>query len=174
MATNDTVDLLRAEIEQLSDTIYLTLTEVATLRHPMMDDDRVLAAVDELDAIVAATEVATDDILTATEALDALGAKLTQGDVAPAAAADAIAAQTTAIYQASNFQDITGQRIAKVMGLLRDIDVRVMAMIQLLSKQTDLASLPLPAKREGDAALVNGPQSAAHALVQNDIDSLFD
>ncbi|MFW5679148.1 MAG: protein phosphatase CheZ [Pseudomonadota bacterium] len=174
MATNDAVDLLKAEIEELSDTIFLTLSEVATLRHPMMDDDRVLAAVDELDAIVAATEVATDDILTATEALDALGADLAKGEVGGEAAAEAISRQTTAIYQASNFQDITGQRIAKVMGLLRDIDVRVMAMIQLLSRQTDMASLPLPPKREGDAALVNGPQTAQNALVQNDIDSLFD
>ncbi|TVQ34529.1 MAG: hypothetical protein EA356_10245 [Geminicoccaceae bacterium] len=174
MATKNDIAALKDEIEALSDTIFLTLTEVATLRHPMMDDDRVLAAVDELDAIVAATEVATDDILTATEALDALAAKLAASEVAPEAAAQAIGDQTTAIYQASNFQDITGQRIAKVMSLLRDIDLRVMAMIQHLGKQTDLSTLPPPPKREGDAALVNGPQMAHQGLVQNDIDSLFD
>ncbi len=174
MLNTDRITALEAEIEELSDTIFLTLSEVATLHHPMMDDDRVLAAVDELDAIVAATEIATDDILTVTEGLDDLGVRLANGEVSPSEAALAIGAATTAIYQAANFQDITGQRIAKVMALLRDVDLRVMAMIRHLGRSADLEALPAPTARAGAAALVNGPQPTGMALVQDDIDSLFD
>ena len=165
---------LRHQIESLSSNILMTLTEVATIRHPMMEDDRVLAAVDELDAIVTATEVATDRILTATEELDDLADKLDKGETDGKAGGAAIAAATTAIYEASNFQDVTGQRIAKVMSLLRDVDLRVMAMIRHLGGEEKLFEVAPPTREEGDAALVNGPQSGEGALAQDAIDSLFD
>ena len=173
MVRNAEIALLEAEVNALSDTIFRTLLEVTMLRHPMMDDDRVLAAVDELDAIVAATEVATDDILTVTEALDDLGARLAAGAIDAAAAAAGITTATTAIYQAANFQDVTGQRIAKVVGLLRDVDDRVRAILEHLGGNVDVAHLPPPPRAEGDAALLGGPQSEAEALVQGDIDRMF-
>jgi chemotaxis protein CheZ len=165
---------LRQQIESLSDDILMTLTEVATIRHPMMDDDRVLAAVDELDAIVTATEVATDRVLTATERLDDLAHKLRTGETDASGGSAVIAEATTAIYEASNFQDVTGQRIAKVMALLRDVDLRVMAMIRHLGGEEKLFEVPPPQGREGEAALVNGPQRAETALAQDAIDGLFD
>ncbi len=175
MAPADDAAELRQQIESLSNNILLTLGEVATIRHPMMEDDRVLAAVDELDAIVAATEVATDRILTATERLDDLARKLDAGATDGKDGGAEIAEATTAIYEAANFQDVTGQRIAKVMGLLRDVDLRVMAMIRHLGGEEKLFEVPPPApEAEGDDALVNGPQSEAAALGQDAIDSLFD
>jgi chemotaxis protein CheZ len=175
MAPADDAAKLRQQIESLSNDILLTLGEVATIRHPMMEDDRVLAAVDELDAIVTATEVATDRILTATERLDDLAAKLDAGETDGKDGGAEIAEVTTAIYEAANFQDVTGQRIAKVMALLRDVDLRVMAMIRHLGGEEKLFEVPPPEPAaEGDDALVNGPQSEAAALGQDAIDSLFD
>lgn len=174
MAPADDAAKLRQQIESLSNNILLTLTEVATIRHPMMEDDRVLAAVDELDAIVTATEVATDRILTATEKLDDVAERLASGETDGPGGSAAITEVTTAIYEASNFQDVTGQRIAKVMSLLRDVDLRVMAMIRHLGGEEKLFEVQPPAAQEGDAALVNGPQSEASALAQDAIDSLFD
>lgn len=160
---------IETEIHRLSDSIVRTLTEVATIRHPLMDDDRVLAAVDELDAIVTATEVATQQILDATERLDEMREPV-KGTEAEQVLDDIM----TAIFEASNFQDITGQRISKVMALLRDVDLRVMAMIEHLGGETAFAHVPPPAAKEGDAALMNGPQADHEALGQNAIDNLFD
>jgi len=174
MAPTDDAAKLRQQIESLSNNILLTLTEVATIRHPMMEDDRVLAAVDELDAIVTATEVATDGILTATEKLDDVAERLASGEIDGKGGSAAITEATTAIYEASNFQDVTGQRLAKVMSLLRDVDLRVMAMIRHLGGEAKLFEVQPPAAQEGDAALVNGPQSEASALAQDAIDNLFD
>jgi chemotaxis protein CheZ len=174
MAPSEDAAALRQQIESLSTTIMMTLTEVATIRHPMMEDDRVLAAVDELDAIVTATEVATDRILGATEQLDDLAAHFAQPGVDPAEARRRIGEVTTTIYEAANFQDVTGQRIAKVMALLRDVDLRVMAIIRHLGGEEKLFALPAPQCKEGDAALMNGPQDEAAALGQDAIDNLFD
>ena len=175
MGASDDVTRLQSQIQGLSASILSTLTEVATIRHPMMEDDRVLAAVDELDAIVTATEVATDQILGATERLDELKSSLDAGTADTAAAARRINEVTTAIYEAANFQDITGQRIGKVMALLRDVDLRVMAMIEHLGGDMALADVAPPsAAKQGDAALVNGPQASHQALAQEAVDSLFD
>lgn len=166
----DTIGQLQAELQDLSDTIQRTLREVATIRHPMMENDRVQSAVDELGAIVAATEVATGQILTAAEVIEASVAG-DAGTVDADAAIDAV----TSIYEACNFQDITGQRITRVMRLLRDVDERLLAIIDHVGRDRFLAAAPSPdsKKVDEDEALLNGPAPTGTGLQQASIDSLF-
>ena len=78
------------------------------------------------------------------------------------------------IFEACNFQDITGQRIGKVVRTLDFIEERVVAMIQTWGTEA-FAHLPhtveVPVAEE--AKLLNGPQLQGKAISQADIDVLF-
>jgi chemotaxis protein CheZ len=173
---DETIGQLRAELQDLSDKIQRTMREVATIRHPMMENDRVQSAVDELGAIVAATEFATEQILSAAETIESsfASAEAESGGSRTAERETAIEA-VTSIYEACNFQDITGQRITRVMTLLRDVDERLIAIIDHVGRDRFIAEAQPPAKRPAcaDEALLNGPATAGGGLQQSSIDSLF-
>jgi len=174
LGENDTIGQLRAELQDLSDKIQRTMREVATIRHPMMENDRVQSAVDELGAIVAATELATEQILTAAETIESsfdAGSDGSPGSADREAAIEAV----TSIYEACNFQDITGQRITRVMTLLRDVDERLLAIIEHVGRDRFIAEAARPEAEldDADKALLNGPAAAGSGLQQSSIDSLF-
>ena len=86
------------------------------------------------------------------------------------------------IYEACNFQDLTGQRINKVVRALSFIEERVESMLSVWHK-ADLATMPLPPsiiKDDAGLALTGpaptDPDHAAHQenISQSDIDALFD
>lgn len=159
------------ELHVLSEKIHSTMQEVAGIRHPMMDHDRVQSAVDELAAIVAATEVATDQILEAAENLEGISEKIRHEGAS--AFSGELESTVTGIYEACNFQDITGQRISKVMTLLRDVDERLMAMINTLGEE-NFANIEMPCDgKSEDEALLNGP-ALGNGMAQDGIDALFD
>ena len=73
------------------------------------------------------------------------------------------------IYEACNFQDLTGQRITKVIRLLTAIEERIGKLNALFNT----AETAAPAAPLTDKDLLNGPQLAANAPSQDDIDKLF-
>lgn len=163
------LDELKVQLSDLSSMIATTIKEIGSVRHPGMDQDRLHGAVDELAAIVLDTEAATDQILDAAEAVDALA-----GDARDAAGLPlqpAFTDLTTRIFEACNFQDLSGQRIAKVTTLLRDIDTRLCAIIDAIGESRFSAVAP-PSARTGDEALLNGP-ALTGALQQDSIDALM-
>lgn len=173
---DETIGRLQAELQDLSDKIQRTMREVATIRHPMMENDRVQSAVDELGAIVAATEFATEQILTAAETIESSFDAAGDSDAMPGAVERAAAIEAvTSIYEACNFQDITGQRITRVMTLLRDVDERLLAIIEHVGRDRFIAEAARPEAEpaDSDKALLNGPAAAGSGLQQSSIDSLF-
>ncbi len=170
---------IRIEITRLVKEIGKTKAELASLRHPMADEeeDKIVTATNELDAIVEATEKATDEILRSSEEINEILEKF-RGDLGldeeHRAALDMIEARTIAILEACNFQDITGQRITKVVTTMQFIEERVKAMIDIWGVEA-FAHLPLPEIEhiDEDAALLQGPQ-LENGLTQDDIDAMFD
>ena len=81
------------------------------------------------------------------------------------------------IFEACNFQDLTGQRITKVVATLKFIETHILRMMEIwggLDAFKDIQAEAI-AEREGDARLLNGPKidgEGGHAS-QDDIDSLF-
>jgi chemotaxis protein CheZ len=81
------------------------------------------------------------------------------------------------IFEACDFQDLTGQRITKVVSTLKFIETHIVRMMEIrggVDAFKDIAPEPI-ALREGDATLLNGPKidgAAGHAS-QDDIDALF-
>jgi chemotaxis protein CheZ len=82
------------------------------------------------------------------------------------------------IFEACNFQDLTGQRISKVMATMKFIETHITVMMDIWGG-VDAIRAHAPAiidERQGDARLLNGPKTEGdigHAS-QNDIDALFD
>src|ERR1700742_3996940 len=78
----------------------------------------------------------------------------------------------TRIYEACSFQDITGQRITKVVTTLKVIEEKVAHIIATFGASTEAPSARAAASG-GEADLLNGPQLPAHAMDQSDIDKLL-
>jgi chemotaxis protein CheZ len=157
--------LLR-EVEELGQMIASTKSEIAALRVDDITDHDIPFATDELDAIVEHTAHATDAILESCEMLDEVAASV-NGE-----AAAKLQAATTKIYEACSFQDITGQRITKVVSTLKTIEGKVAHIVNTFGASAAAAPLAAPAVAS-DADLLNGPQLPAHAMDQSDIDKLL-
>ncbi|MBK8907164.1 MAG: protein phosphatase CheZ [Rhodospirillales bacterium] len=182
-ATDDQLDGLRAEVRELSQSIIETKRQIAALRNGNRSPDRLICANDELDAVVHATEGATEIILTAAEEIDAIAARLRSsvelaGEVA---ALEEISDRTIRIFEACNFQDITGQRISKVVNTMKFVESRVERMIEIFGGPDSFAGVeppedaPAPADSDADMHLLHGPQLATdRPISQEDIDKLFD
>ena len=165
------------EIENLSNFIAETKRDIAALRPDEVKDSFLPAATDELDAIVAATADATHKIMDSAEAIEGVAA------TADKDAATILIDAVNRIFEACSFQDITGQRITKVVNALKEIEARVDGLIHAFGQE--IAAIKAqeaadPAKSEAggedpdDGTLLNGPQLKGEGNSQDDIDKLFD
>jgi chemotaxis protein CheZ len=156
---------LLTEVEELAQTVANARAEIAALRADDITGDHIPSATDELDAIVAHTAAATEIILECCETMDRLGPTLA-GE-----AGQALQDVTTKIYEACSFQDITGQRITKVVSTLKSIEHKVAHIIEVFRRDafTD-GHKPVV---EEEVSLLNGPQLPANAMDQSDIDALL-
>jgi chemotaxis protein CheZ len=83
----------------------------------------------------------------------------------------------TRIYEACNFQDITGQRISKVVATLKTIETRLVSLAAAVGHGEGAAKSGKPAPQDGskgsDAGLLNGPQLPQNATKQDEVDALL-
>ena len=160
---------LLAEVEQLGRTIAQARQEIAALNMDDINGSFIPSATDELDAIVGATAAATNEILDAVETVETVAGSV------PPEQAEALRGVTTRIYEACSFQDITGQRVTKVVKTLKTIDDRVTAIIATFGERVAVVPRATPAPAPtGEAALLNGPQLPGGGVDQASIDALFD
>lgn len=169
-------NVLWTGIETIQDAIRNTKMEIATLHAEGPRGERLLRATSELEAVVTDTESATETILSSAETIETLTQQLLKrlaGDELEMA--HAIQAEVVRTFEACNFQDITGQRIRKVVKLLVFIEERVTRMTDIWGGAELVAQASGLLKREGDEALLNGPALACDIDVvsQDDIDNLF-
>ncbi|MDB5490537.1 MAG: Chemotaxis protein [Micavibrio sp.] len=129
--------------------------------------EHIPSAHDELEAVVGATEAATESILGACEnILNAVQKKAPDmGHV--------VETEITGIYEACTFQDITGQRISKVITTLKAIDAKVSGLLNSIGANDDGQNAPaLPTHAP---SLLNGPAlPQGGGLSQDEIDRLLD
>ena len=135
----------------------------------------------ELGAVVGGTEQATQQILEAAEAIDQAATALSKNVTRPTSRrllSEEIQERVVAIFEACNFQDLTGQRISKVMSTMKFIEQHINVMMDIWGGVDAIKAHapPIVDTREGDAKLLNGPKldgDVGHAS-QDDIDALFD
>jgi chemotaxis protein CheZ len=152
------------EVAELGRTIANARAEIAALQVDDITASHIPSANDELDAIVSHTAAATDSILEVCETLDKVAGTL------EAEGAGVLQDATTRIYEACSFQDITGQRITKVVATLKAIDSKVGHIISTFDQR---GNRPPPKPLPAEESLLNGPQLPASAMDQSDIDKLL-
>lgn len=160
---------LLAELEGLGRTIGRAKQEIAALRVDDITESHIPAATDELDAIVGHTAGATDEILDCCEALEDVATRIGPPE------AEKLQGAITRIYEACSFQDITGQRIGKVVAALKAIEARVSAVTERFG--APLAAPPpepaAQAEQTEGRRLANGPQLPGAGVSQAEIDRLL-
>jgi chemotaxis regulatin CheY-phosphate phosphatase CheZ len=165
------IRILRQELQEMSVYIQQTRNEIAALRPDDTGNNRIMAATDELHAIVTATEKATSDILNCAEAIYALVTRLPRTDETKEIRGE-LEMKATEILTACSFQDITGQRTTKVVNTLRYLEQRVKSMIEIWGVESLKTATPKDlGDTRPDAHLLNGP--SLQGVSQDDVDSLL-
>lgn len=170
-----------SELDALAKIIRNAKSEIAELRADEIRQRHLPVAQDELDAVISATEAATNAIMAAAEKIETTAAAV-GGEHG-----DQLSEAVTGIYEACTFQDITGQRISKVVRTLRQIEEKVAALLAALGAhgggdtaeaQPAPTATSAPAAKAAsaaptDAELLNGPQLPTNAMNQDDIDAIL-
>lgn len=156
-----------AELVEIADYISHLRGEIAALRANELTHDRIPMAHEELGNVLAATAGATNTIMEAAEGMMALpdGPGYRSG----------VESGIGTIFEACAFQDITGQRIGKVVEALRQFEIRLARFASAVKARDAAGHDPAEAERRAraDRLLLNGPQPNGPATAQDDIDALF-
>ncbi len=169
------LSVLRRELIEMAASIRKAKVEISAMKPAEngASSKRINLATEELDAIVHATERATSDILNSAERVLEMAAKVRKHDLTEEAAE--LESEATNILVSCGFQDITGQRISKVVATLRYLEERVDAMIRIWGLE-GVKPEDMPIDRSdtrADAHLLNGP-ALRDGIDQSAVDSLFD
>lgn len=160
----------RIEIARLASELHLIHAVISGTQSEPLDLESRLQTVQmtrvahELDAVMKGSEQATQKILAAAEDIDQAANNLSaalKGEIEQGLAQD-IQDRVIQIFEACNFQDLTCQRVAKVMATLDRIEGQITRVLAELTRA------------DGKPA-VHGPrlESDRGHVSQSDIDSLF-
>jgi chemotaxis protein CheZ len=160
--------VIHAAVEQ-------TKSDMAALDAP--NDGRAARASRELSAIVGGTEHATKTILQAAEDIDQAAAVLSAALKNPqdAGLAHDIRDRVVQIFEACNFQDLTGQRVADVVATLKLVEERMARLLQIWRGIEQFGPIVFDGDDDAGRRLLYGPKlpgDRGHAN-QDDIDLMF-
>lgn len=159
------------ELKRLLDVIHTAKEEIAAIQPNTLSKRDIPTAADELDAIVSNTEEAAGKILDAADELTQI-AGMVEGE-----AAERLQMVATNIFEASSFQDITGQRITKVVRVLKLIEERLATLAEVVGDTALEAEDEVERTDDGvvknEKDLLNGPQLEGDGNSQDDIDALL-
>lgn len=156
-----------AELREISEYVTTVRAEIAALRVGELNSARLPEAGAHLGAIKVATEDATNAIM---EAAEAMLAAEGQDEAAYKAL---VTEKVMAIFEACSFQDITGQRVSRVVQTLEQIEKR-MARFADAMKAIDACAEPEDASaRRARELLLHGPSLKGTAIGQSDVDALM-
>lgn len=173
--TMQDVLVLKKELVGLFGHLQKIRKELAALNTPG-SDDHFGSMSEQLDAIVAATEGATNTIMESVEGIDDLmnQARAATADPAQTAIFDQVTDKVNAVFEACSFQDITGQRVTKVVNTLKFVEERINAIIFTWGKD-ELTKVVVEIKEEKDPdkKLLHGPQLPGQGVSQEDVDKML-
>lgn len=171
--TVEPVDRIRFDLVEMSKAIARTKAEIAAIKPDVEHQGKFGEASEELDSVVQTTEAATSEILACAERIQEMAWTLREQGV-EGEVCDLLDAKATEIYTACSFQDLTGQRTRKVIGVLRYLEERINAMIRIWGLDGTMAAEAAEARAaDADKALLNGPARAGQGLDQADVDMVM-
>ncbi|MBC7951169.1 MAG: protein phosphatase CheZ [Rhodospirillaceae bacterium] len=177
MSTPTVSDLLtlKKEMVGLFGHLQKIRKELASLNPPGATD-HFGSMSEQLDAIVAATEGATNTIMESVEGIDNLmgeartycqGGKM--GEIF-----DQVTDKVNMVFEACSFQDITGQRVTKVVNSLKFVEERINSIIFTWGRD-ELTQVVVEIKedKDPDKQLLHGPQLPGQGVSQADVDKML-
>lgn len=168
----DELEAIATELRDLLNFIGAAKSELVGMQPKSMSHRDIPDAGEQLDAIVEATEDAASKIMDAADTVSDVAASL-EGE-----AAEKLENVSVALFEASSFQDLTGQRVTKVTNTLAQLETRLSALADAIGD--DYIAPPsdeLEKDEEGvavnDDDLLNGPQLEGEGNSQDEIDAIL-
>lgn len=159
-------ETLAAERRALLHYVTAVRRALGDLRPTEMRARHLPTAMTEIGMIVETTETAANQIMQAAEEI-----LEQQPDTAPDAYRTFVEERCLLMMEACAFQDLTGQRISKVVEMLLRLESKIGGLADLLGDGAeDDVEEPV---RAGDEILLNGPAAPGEGVDQDDIDRLF-
>lgn len=158
------------EFGAISRSINDVRREVASLQPHEQEDESIPVAGKELRAIVNSTEDATHSIMGAAENILSIEADTYESY------REAVESEVMRIFESCSFQDITGQRVSRVVDALEDIDERVGRIAVAVGAATDSDEKATRREQRDSrkkALILNGPAKDGAGVGQDDIDAMF-
>jgi chemotaxis regulatin CheY-phosphate phosphatase CheZ len=172
--SSSNMDVLRRELETMASSIAQTRREIASIKPEGPGNNRIVTATEELDHVVKSTEKAAAEILSSAERVLAIAQELKDKGINDPLCNE-LEEQGTNLLMACSFQDLTGQRMTKVVNTLRYLETRVNAMIEIwgITAQDADKIVQQHIESKPDGHLLNGPAKDGEGVAQDDIDRLL-
>jgi len=171
---DDEVAEVAAELRELTLFIGAAKQVLSNLGAKNMSNRSIPDAAVQLDAIVEATEQAATSIMDAAEALETMAAE-TEGEIS-----EKLGNLAINLFEASSFQDLTGQRVTKVSRILQHMEERLNALADAIGDthvEEAEAEADIAKDDEGvalnDQDLLHGPQLEGQGNSQDEIDAIL-
>ena len=172
---------IQREFREIASYIEAMKTDIAGLQANDLQQTHLPTAGKELDAVVEATEEATNTIMECAETI------MNADDADHDAYKALVDENVMKIFEACSFQDITGQRITKVVTTLQQVESKIDALLQAFGDDIKRDGPPKPVEdSEGHAnedeasrvqrrkdLLLDGPQAKGEGVSQDEVDDLF-
>jgi chemotaxis protein CheZ len=136
---------------------------IAELRPAEMRMKSLPTAMTEIGAIVETTEAAANEIMASVEDIMQLAPEMEEEHRA------IVEEKCLAVMAACSFQDLTGQRINKIVEMLLKLEGKVATLDELLGEGEEPEEEPV----EEGKVLLNGPALPGEGVDQDEIDKLF-
>lgn len=171
-------DQALAERDALKADLLIVKRELSFLISQKDDSDRLTLAEKELRAVVTTTEEATNTILDAAEKIIQRASAIKSVTKSKVILQDIEDLQSLVmtVMEACNFQDLTGQRLNKVVNALTFMEEHIRIMVDVFGEM-ELASFSAEVAQalpeDDESHLLNGPQDKERSISQAEIDALF-
>lgn len=167
-------DRLQGDIIEMARAIARTEREIRAIKPNGAEATQFVSASDELDAVVGTTEQATSSILSAAERVQEYAWTMREQNGVEADC-DMLDGCATEIYTACGFQDLTAQRIRKVVETLRFLDARLKSILEVTGMAEDFhADEQMISEIEPPEAPKTGSDIWMSDAHQAEIDDTFD
>jgi len=166
---------LSENLEALFNYVQRVRTEIASLNQSGDGEDKFVTMGEQLDGVIEATKDASDDIMAAIEKNNEAVAKLKESlnDPNLIGLVDVIKNGNNEVFEACAFQYIIGQRVTKIIKSVSYVEGRVIALREIWGNDAPDNVERVVEDMTEDEKLLNGPQSKAEAISQEEIDKLF-
>ena len=152
------------QIEMISAQIISLKTDVSNISEEVLDEDFIPQVTMELSAVVNQTERSVINILDIADEMTRLCDEIPNLKLR-----EELMVKTVKILENCNFQDLTGQRIKKIIDRLSEIESTIYKMLHALRPNKQLRTKKVHAEKH----LLNGPQKELDCPSQEEVDELF-